>query len=78
MFRLWTDDELKDAIRAIEEDLAGGIATTSYAGGGMVQMTQPGEQRITLQSLYDELGTRLGYRHLARNRGRLVYYKMRD
>jgi hypothetical protein len=78
MFKLWTDDELKTAIRQMEDAIVSGEATVSYAGGGMVQMSQPGELRTTLQALYDELGTRAGYKHLRRTGARTIYVRMKD
>ena len=79
MFKLWTDDEIKAAIRDIEEQLIPGIFSVSYAGGGFVQNVSPTEARGTLRDLYAELATRPGYKHLrdASGQGRMIYYKMR-
>jgi hypothetical protein len=78
MFKLFTDNELKTAIRQLEDSLISGEATVSYAGGGMVQMSMPGELRQTLQALYDELGTRTGYKHLRRTGARSIRIRMKD
>jgi hypothetical protein len=55
LFRLWTRDELVQAIRDIESAIASGAQSVSYTGGGSVGYAQGSEMRRVLASLYDRL-----------------------
>lgn len=79
MYELWETQELKDAIREIEEQLVPGIFSVSYTGGGFVQHVSPSEARETCRLMILALSKRKGFEHLnAGGRGRVVYIGYKD
>lgn len=52
MFRTWTRDEIVTAIKDLEMNLAGGIASISNSAQGSISYSSPVEGRRTLRALY--------------------------
>ena len=80
LYDLWETEELKDAIRAIEQQLADGTWSVSYAGGGFVQNVSPNDARGIAVDMYASLSKRKGYEHLQDKslKGRVIYVRMKD
>lgn len=79
LYSLWETDELKAAIREIEEQLVPGIYSIAYSGGGSVTNVTPSDARATLAEMYLALADRPGFGHLNKNRrGRSIRIRMKD
>lgn len=55
LFSFWTREEIVQAIRDLEEQLATGAAQVSYTGGGSVQYSSRDNAVKTLKSLYSRI-----------------------
>lgn len=59
-YRYWTLDELKDAVKALEESRSAGAKSVSYVGGGTVFYVSREEFNAEINALYDEIDAREG------------------
>lgn len=58
MFDLWTDDEIRAAVKSLEQAIAEGVSSCSYPGGGTLQYVPQAQMERTLRSLYAALAAR--------------------
>ena len=59
-YRYWTLDELKEAVKALEEARSSGARFVNYTGGGSVTYYGRDEFNAEINSLYDEIDAREG------------------
>lgn len=55
LFRLWTREQCTEAILALEEGIATGVASISYPAGGTLSYTSLDNAEKLLSSLYAQL-----------------------
>ncbi|PIP00670.1 hypothetical protein [Pleomorphomonas carboxyditropha] len=60
LYRYWTDDELKEAIRALEEAKMSGAQSVACSNGQSVTYIARANMNNVLAELYDVLDDRLG------------------
>lgn len=72
MFRMWSQAEIEQAIVALEQAIAGGVASVNYVGGGTVQYVPQAMMERTLARLYTALEDRAGTAQTKRPH-RIVY-----